>query len=179
VDLLETNDNYIKDDCILIEIQIQPLSSLWKSINIKSGILTWKIENFQQKKADEINELIPFLCSESFYSSETGYRMQVRLHLNGDGEQSNGKWISISICFLLGEFDHSLPCPFRYKIQFFLIDQRDGQGKKDNVFKMVTGNYNEGDEYICVPQFVSQSAAERKKYLVNDTLMVKVMVEIS
>ena len=62
-----------------------------------------------------------FICSPPFYSSTTGYKMCLRLYLNGD-EDARGTHISLFIVLMRGPYDAILKFPFLFKIIFPLSE---------------------------------------------------------
>ena len=86
------------------------------------GTLTWRVDRVAERMADAQSERQTSIYSPVFYSSSTGYKMQARLYLYGDG---NARRTHMSLFFLLvkGEFDALLSWPFGYKVTFCLFDQ--------------------------------------------------------
>lgn len=59
-----------------------------------------------------------------------GYKMCVRIYLNGDG-MGKGTHISLFFVIMRGNFDALLPWPFKQKVTFILIDQNHHQNVTD------------------------------------------------
>lgn len=112
---------------------IQILSSAVNHLQAShDGVLLWKISNFSVKfdeaKAKEGCEL----QSPVFYSAKYGYKLQATLFLNGNGE-GEGKYLSVYIKLLAGEYDALLSWPFRLPIGFTLLDQSPDLEKRVHV----------------------------------------------
>ena len=88
-----------------------------------NGQLTWKISGISLKlelaKKDPANVV---LLSPEFYTSQTGYKMRVKLYPAGYGE---GKDTHMSIYFQImkGPYDGILSWPFRHRVTFMILDQ--------------------------------------------------------
>jgi len=59
--------------------------------------------------------LAPFFCSSAFYSSKYGYKMCLRLYLNGDGT-GRGTHLSLFFVVMRGKYDALLKWPFSQKV---------------------------------------------------------------
>lgn len=86
------------------------------------GTYLWKITDFTQKLADAISEKQTSIYSPPFYSSPNGYKMCMRLYLQGDG-QARRTHLSVFFVLLRGENDAVLPWPFDHRVIFCLFDQ--------------------------------------------------------
>ena len=49
------------------------------------GISVWNITGFSRRRQEAINGRTPSIYSTPFYTSRAGYKMCVRIYLNGDG----------------------------------------------------------------------------------------------
>ena len=63
-----------------LELHIQ--ASLSSTYN---GVFLWRIPDVARRKRDAIEEKITSIYSPPFYTGQTGYKMCVRVYLNGDG----------------------------------------------------------------------------------------------
>ncbi|CAF4791113.1 unnamed protein product, partial [Rotaria sp. Silwood1] len=86
------------------------------------GRYIWKISNVQEKIADAESERQKSIYSPPFYSSPTGYKMCLRLFLNGDSDARNTH-ISLFLVIMQNDYDAILHWPFSYEVLFHLIDQ--------------------------------------------------------
>ncbi|CAF3539253.1 unnamed protein product [Rotaria sp. Silwood1] len=62
------------------------------------------------------------IYSPPFYTSPTGYKMCLRLYLNGDSDTRNTH-ISLFLVIMRSDYDAILHWPFSYEVSFCLIDQ--------------------------------------------------------
>jgi len=62
------------------------------------------------------------LHSDGFYTSPFGYRMCIRINLNGI-ESGFNKYIALFIHFLHGDYDDIVEWPFRGRITLSILDQ--------------------------------------------------------
>ncbi|CAF1200930.1 unnamed protein product [Rotaria sordida] len=86
------------------------------------GRYIWKITNVQERIADAKSERQTSIYSSPFYSSLTGYKLCLRLYLNGDSDV-RGRFISLFLIIMRNDYDAILHWPFSYEVSFCLIDQ--------------------------------------------------------
>ncbi|KFQ22862.1 TNF receptor-associated factor 2, partial [Merops nubicus] len=103
------------------------LSSLHKSLLFSEqasydGVFLWKITDVGRKLQDSVTGRTVSLYSPAFYTAKYGYKVCLRVYLNGDG---TGKGTHLSLFFVVmkGDYDALLPWPFRHKVTFMLLDQ--------------------------------------------------------
>jgi hypothetical protein len=104
-----------------------------------NSTLTWKITNIREKRSTklvDISKTFYFLSllvnvqlqrtksiySPPFYSSPTGYKMCLRLFLNGDNN-ARGTHMSVYLVIMRGDLDKSLHWPLSFKVTFTLLNQ--------------------------------------------------------
>lgn len=158
-----------------------------KSLELENfdGSLIWKISDFSKHRQNAATNRITSLYSPHFFSSRTGYKMCCRIYLNGDGI-GKGTHISLFFVVMRGHFDALLQWPFRQKVTLMLIDQNGKSNLADafqpdptsSSFKQPTSEMNIASG--C-PTFASLSVVENPSngYLKNDTIFIKVAVDIS
>ncbi|CAF1460942.1 unnamed protein product [Rotaria sordida] len=105
------------------------------------------------------------IYSPPFYSSSIGYKMRVRLYLNGDG---NARHTHMSLVFVLmrGPHDSILKFPFNYKVSFCLYGQTTRPRSKMNI---ASG----------IPKFfpLTMIQQENNPYVRDDTMFIQVLVD--
>ncbi|CAF3513696.1 unnamed protein product [Rotaria sp. Silwood1] len=171
------------------DILNEDLASLQEKINdLKyvsyDGTFVWKITNFQEKLLDAQSERQTSIYSPPFYSSPTGYKMRVRLYLNGDG---NARHTHMSLFFVLmrGLNDPILKYPFNYKVTFCLYDQTCAQRHiidsfrpdiRSNSFQRPRSDMNTASG---LPKFFPLENIQREgnPYVRDDTMFIKIMVD--
>ncbi len=67
-----------------------------------NGTQLWKIESYQRKRQDAINEVKTALYSPPFYSAQFGYKMCAKIYMNGDGF-GKGSHLSLFFVVMRGE----------------------------------------------------------------------------
>jgi hypothetical protein len=137
--------------------------------------------------ADARSERQKSIYSSPFYSSPTGYKMCLRLYLNGDGN-TRDKYLSLFLVIMRGDFDAILEWPFPYKVLFRLIDQSLSIDDERNLFRSfwpdVTSNcfkkpnseMNEGyglNEFLSVAQFEQG----QDRFVKDDTLFIEAKID--
>ena len=149
-----------------------------------NGILLWKMEEFLQKRKDAIEEKMLFLDSPPFYTSSCGYKMCIRIYLNGDGP---GKGTHLSVFFVLmkGPHDSLLPWPFNQKVTLQLINQ--SSGKAHYVYQFLPhqrgGFFRRPEQEMNVasgcPMFCRLEGLEKDDFVKDDTLYLLANVDTS
>ncbi|OCT65333.1 hypothetical protein XELAEV_18041573mg [Xenopus laevis] len=93
------------------------------------GVFLWKISDLAQKCRDAVTGRAISLYSPAFYTAKYGYKVCLRIYLNGDGA-GKGTHVSLFFAIMKGEYDALLPWPFKHKVTFVLV----GHNNRDNVF---------------------------------------------
>lgn len=156
-----------------------------KMIEMENRTCFWKIQNcievFKQaraRKKEEVESVIP-------HTTAYGYNLKVRIYPNGRGSGKNS-YFSVFIVVMKGEHDAVLTWPFSKKVRLTLIDQQDGEDKRENVTKLVKpelepdcfcrpkAKENEGYGF---PLFISHGKLKSRKYIVDDTLFLQVEIQ--
>uniref|UniRef100_A0A1I8G477 TNF receptor-associated factor n=1 Tax=Macrostomum lignano TaxID=282301 RepID=A0A1I8G477_9PLAT len=113
----------------LARAQRRELDSLKRQLRhlplVHSGRLVWRVDNYAEKLADSTPNRELEFCSVPFYTGRPGYRLQASAFLNGNGSGA-GRYLSLYVKLLPGEFDPILDWPFVRPIRMRLLDQRDG-----------------------------------------------------
>ncbi|XP_029494123.2 TNF receptor-associated factor 2 isoform X1 [Oncorhynchus nerka] len=80
------------------------------------GIFVWKISDFTKKRQDAVAGRAPAMFSPAFFTSKYGYKMCLRIYLNGDG---TGRASHLSLFFVVmrGHSDALLKWPFNQKVK--------------------------------------------------------------
>eukprot|EP00795_Rhopilema_esculentum_P017730 gene17730-9395_t len=166
--------------------------------NKHTGQIIWKITGITRKvtrihagASDNVS------VSEPFYSSSYGYKMAAWVYLNGRAD-FRGKGISVYVCPLCGEYDAILPWPVKPVYTFTLIDQNPDPELRRNHTKVrnVVEISKKGDTALSnkggIPRpqhgrksfiigfddFISQAELASSKYILDDTMFLKVEAQI-
>uniref|UniRef100_UPI00358F5321 TNF receptor-associated factor 2-like isoform X2 n=1 Tax=Myxine glutinosa TaxID=7769 RepID=UPI00358F5321 len=78
------------------------------------GIFIWKITEVSRKRNDAISGRQIAHYSPAFFTSRYGFRLCMRVYLNGDGV-GRGTHISLFFVIMKGEYDALIKWPFRQK----------------------------------------------------------------
>ncbi|XP_069743687.1 TNF receptor-associated factor 1 isoform X2 [Narcine bancroftii] len=147
------------------------------------GILIWKITDVGRKRQDAISGRVTSLYSPAFYTSRYGYKVRMRIYLQGDGA-GRGTHISLFFVIMKGEYDALLHWPFKQKVTFMLLDQNSREHIIDafrpdvssSSFQRPVGEMNIASG--C-PTFLPLSKLDSPKqaYLKNDVMFIKCIVD--
>lgn len=162
----------VKDDRLVVRLVFEPLLPLIKFYVSNDGVLNWTIERFAEKRDAERSGDVPCQYSPYFYSHPRGYRMQVRLCLNGAGV-ARGTHLSVFLDFLVGEWDDDLPPldRFPHRTTFILLESADGGPI------VVSETSKDGHPTDFFYDFVHLSLVDQDPYPKDDALHVRVVVE--
>ncbi|NWV55596.1 TRAF2 factor, partial [Daphoenositta chrysoptera] len=164
------------------------LSSLHKSLLFSEqasydGIFLWKITDVGRKLQDSVTGRTVGLYSPAFYTAKYGYKVCLRVYLNGDG---TGKGTHMSLFFVVmkGDYDALLPWPFRHKVTFMLLDQNNREHVID-AFRpdLSSASFQRPVTEMNVasgcPMFLPLSKLQSPKhaYVKEDTLFLKCIIE--
>ncbi|NXY49433.1 TRAF2 factor, partial [Ceuthmochares aereus] len=164
------------------------LSSLHKSLLFSEqasydGVFLWKITDVGRKLQDSVTGRTVSLYSPAFYTAKYGYKVCLRVYLNGDG---TGKGTHISLFFVVmkGDYDALLPWPFRHKVTFMLLDQNNREHIIDAFRPDLTSAsfqrpVNDMNVASGCPMFLPLSKLQSPKYayVKEDTLFLKCIIE--
>ena len=160
------------------DLQIQMLEA-----TSYDGVYLWKIDNYSRRFQEAESGKTPSIYSPPFYVGRFGYKVCARLYPNGDG-MGKGTHLSMFFVVMRGEYDALLPWPFIQKIHFRVIDQdriRDAVDSfrpdpNSSSFKRPTSDMNIASG--C-PTFISHTELREGGYIKNDTMFVKVTVDMT
>ncbi len=125
--------------------------------------------------------------SSPFYIFPNGYKVCLRLYINGDCKARNTH-MSLFFVIMRGEYDNIVRWPFKYKVTFTLIDQLPTNDDRRHITKDFWPNAQE----LCsgcptfdmndsngIPMFFPLDLFEKdqERYVRNDTMFVKVKID--
>ena len=87
-----------------------------------SGTFIWKIPEVQRRRGEARSGRTVSLYSAPFYTSRHGYKMCLRLYMDGDGS-GKGTHLSFFLTLMRGEYDALLIWPVRQTVTLTLLDQ--------------------------------------------------------
>lgn len=169
----------------IIDLRLAELDLRFQVMETASynGVLMWKIRDYSRRKQDAKSGRTISLYSQPFYTGRFGYKMCARVYLNGDGV---GKATHLSLFFVVqrGEYDALLPWPFKQKVSLMLLDQDSGTRHLVDSFRpdITSSSFKRPTSEMNVasgcPLFVSHSVLETPTFLQDDTIYIKVVVDI-
>ena len=128
-----------------------------------------------------IHLIVCCVYSAPFYTSRHGYKICLRVYLNGDGA-GRGTHLSFFLTMMKGDFDPLLPWPFKQTTTLIMLSQ-DGISKDisqsfkpDNVSNSFKRPKTEMNVASGCPTFCPLSVLDNPSYVQNDTLYLKCVV---
>ncbi|MBZ3873627.1 TNF receptor-associated factor 1 [Sciurus carolinensis] len=149
------------------------------------GTFLWKITNVARRCHESACGRTISLFSPAFYTAKYGYKLCLRLYLNGDGSGKRTH-LSLFIVIMRGEYDALLPWPFRNKVTFMLLDQNNREHAID-AFRpdLSSASFQRPQSETNVasgcPLFfpLSRLHSPKHAYVKDDTMFLKCIVETS
>lgn len=125
-----------------------------------------------------------FIDSHPFYSSQTGYKMCLRLFFNGN-KTARGRFISLQFILMRGEFDAILLFPFCFFMVISLLDQTNGQNHIVNKFQpdVLSRNCQRPQSDVNVIHEILEFASlerlrkENNPYIRENTMFIKTIID--
>ncbi|CAL8387846.1 unnamed protein product [Boreogadus saida] len=148
------------------------------------GVFVWRISDFTKKRQDAIAGRAPAMFSPAFYTSKYGYKMCLRIYLNGDG---TGRSSHLSLFFVVmrGLSDALLKWPFNQKVTLMLLDQSNREHIIDAFRPDVTSSsfqrpVSEMNIASGCPLFCPLAKLDSKNsYIRDDTIFIKAIVDLT
>ena len=148
-----------------------------------SGTFIWKIPEVLRRRGEARSGRTVSLYSAPFYTSRHGYKMCLRLYMDGDGS-GKGTHLSFFLTLMRGEYDALLTWPFRQTVTLMLLDQ----DKQKDIFQSFRPDpssssfqrpINEMNVASGCPKFAPLSILENSSYVKDDTMFMKCRVDVS
>lgn len=192
---------HLKIMCSLVGKQKNEIDDLRSQMEAMTrstdGTLLWRIPNFTTflQNARLSPNTNAEICSVPFYTHKYGYKLIASVFPNGDGVGAEGKFLSLYVKILPGDYDNLLEWPFTYPIKFTLIDQvstTNTIGEKlhhieerfdpDPNWKTFQKPTRESTACDCLgygyPKYVSHEVLLNKRnYVEEDTIFIKIEVD--
>ena len=143
-----------------------------------NGVYIWKIPELTRRRRDAVLGKTISLYSAPFFTSRHGYKLCLRVYLNGDGS-GRGTHISFFVTLMKGEFDPLLPWPFKQTVSLSLLAQ-------DGVSRDITQSFKPDEDSSSFqmpksemnvasgcPQFCSLTVLDNLSYARGDTIYLK------
>ncbi|XP_023651354.1 TNF receptor-associated factor 2-like [Paramormyrops kingsleyae] len=148
------------------------------------GVFVWRISDFAKKRQDAIAGRAPAMFSPAFYTSKYGYKMCLRIYLNGDGT-GRGSHLSLFFVVMRGLSDALLKWPFNQKVTLMLLDQSNREHIIDAFRPDVSSSsfqrpVSEMNIASGCPLFCPLSKLDSKNtYIRDDTIFIKAIVDLT
>ena len=187
--LLKAKIEQDKDKSYKVPIVVIPASSdvstplTDQKMNLNSPENLLLIAEFTMSNYFELKRENKQWISPPFYSQQGGYRMCLQVLANGHGN-TKGKFISVYIYMMRGEFDDQLPWPFRGDVVIRLVNQN-----TDSLHHQKTIKFTENTPDVCagrvldsemssdargIPDYIHLSEL-LSKFLKNDSLVFRIL----
>ena len=145
----------------------------------------WKITGFNEVLRLAQEGIVPRIYNE-FYTEKRGYKLSLRLYPDGDQTQRN-RYVSVFVGIMKGQYDPILPWPFRQQVTFTVIDQQYDLSKRRNEVGILNTENTpwrfsgrptseENPDLDGIDRLISHKVLFTRRYLENDTLVLKVDV---
>ena len=147
------------------------------------GQLLWKISEYARKRNDAVSGQQVSIYSPCFFTGRYGYKMCARIYLNGDG-MGRGTHISVFFVIMRGQYDALLRWPFRQKVTFMLMDQDNVEHvidafRPDPSSSSFQRPRRETNIASGCPMFCSLTELNNHTYVKDDTMFLKIIVDMS
>ena len=145
------------------------------------GTFIWKIPEVQRRRHEAMIGKTISLYSAPFYTSRYGYKMCLRLYMDGDGS-GKGTHLSFFLTIMRGEYDALLTWPFKQAVTLMLLDQ---DKQKDIVQSFrpepTSSSFqrprNEMNVASGCPLFAPLSVLNNSSYVKDDVLFMKCKID--
>ncbi|XP_070614484.1 TNF receptor-associated factor 2 [Erythrolamprus reginae] len=148
------------------------------------GIFIWKISDVARKRQEAVAGRSPAIFSPAFYTNKYGYKMCLRIYLNGDGT-GRGSHLSLFFVLMKGPNDSLLRWPFNQKVTLMLLDQNNREHVIDAFRPDVSSTSFQrpiSDMNVAsgCPVFCPIAKMESKNsYMRDDTIFIKAIVDLT
>ena len=146
-----------------------------------NGTFIWKIPEVQRRRHEAMVGKTISLYSAPFYTGRYGYKMCLRLYMDGDGS-GKGTHLSFFLTIMRGEYDALLTWPFKQAVTLMLLDQ---DKQKDIVQSFrpepTSSSFqrprNEMNVASGCPLFAPLSILENPSYVKEDIIFLKCKID--
>ncbi|XP_063147356.1 TNF receptor-associated factor 1-like [Candoia aspera] len=169
----------------LKDVMISSLVSRIQALEQTSydGCFLWKVPKVGLRMQEAQTGKRPALYSPPFYTARYGYKLCLKLFLNGDGTGS-GTHVSLFLVVMKGEYDFQLKWPFRHKVTFTLLDQVNNRHISTSFRSLESSSsfqrpINETNVASGLPEFYPLNLLHDPGtgYIYNDTLAIQAVID--
>ena len=154
-----------------------------QDVKTTHGTFIWKIPDMRRRYRDALDRKTISLYSPPFQTSPHGYRMCIRVYLNGDGA-GKGAYISLFFVLMRSEHDDLLDFPFKQSVRFTLINQENraesiseafAPDLKSQSFQRPVSDMNIASGF---PKFARQSVLHDERFTRGNVIYIKAQVDL-
>ncbi len=155
-----------------------------QDVKTTHGTFIWKIPDIRRRYRDALDRKTISLYSPPFQTSPHGYRMCVRVYLNGDGS-GKGTYISMFFVLMRSEHDDLLTFPFKQSVKFTLMNQANQSDSITEAFapdlKSQSFQKPEGEMNVAsgFPRFARQSVLQDERFTKGNVIYIKAHVDLA
>ncbi len=148
-----------------------------------SGVFIWKVPEIQRRRHEAKIGKTVSLYSAPFYTSRHGYKVCLRLYMDGDGS-GKGTHLSFFLTVMKGEYDALLQWPFKQTATLMLLDQDKLKDvvqsfRPESTSSSFQRPRNEMNVASGCPMFAPLSILNNSSYVKEDTMFLKCKIEIA
>ena len=179
------SDGLIKMEATLRDFQesFSELALLVQTLQATSynGEFIWKIPEVTRRREEARTGKTISLYSAPFYTSRFGYKLCLRLYMDGDGSGKR-ECLSFFLTIMRGEYDALLTWPFQQAVTLILLDQ-DKQSDIVQCFRPEPSSSSfwrpKADMNVAsgCPRFADLSVLNSPRYTRNDTMFLKCIID--
>ena len=141
------------------------------------GTFIWKIPEIQRRRHEAKIGKTVSLYSAPFFSDRHGYKVCLRLYMDGDG-CGKGKYLSFFLTVMKGEYDALLLWPFKPTVTLMLLDQDQDRHISQSFEPVVNSSsfqrpHREMNVASGCPMFAPLSVLNNSSYVKDDTMFLK------
>uniref|UniRef100_A0A3P9J2G3 TNF receptor-associated factor n=1 Tax=Oryzias latipes TaxID=8090 RepID=A0A3P9J2G3_ORYLA len=186
IEILSNKVRQLERTVSLRDLSIVEMEGKMKDMSAATydGIFIWKVSDFTKKRQDAMAGRAPAMFSPAFYTSKYGYKMCLRIYLNGDGT-GRGTHLSLFFVVMRGHSDALLKWPFNQKVTLMLLDQNNREHIIDAFRPDISSSSFQrpvSDMNIAsgCPLFCPLSKLDSKNsYIRDETIFIKAIVDLS
>ena len=180
------SEGLVKMEACLQDFQdsFQELALLVQTLQATSynGQFVWKIPEVARRRDEAITGKTISLYSAPFYTSRFGYKLCLRLYMDGDGS-GKGTHLSFFLTIMKGEYDALLPWPFNQMVTLMLLDQTIDKNHIVQCFRPEASSssfwrpHSEMNIASGCPKFAPLSVLYDSNFVKDDTIFFKVAID--
>ena len=181
--------NAVEDLLTTIQASITEINRTYEEVSLTlqtlqatsyDGKYIWKIPDIPRRRKDAVTGKTVSLYSAPFYTDRFGYRMCLRVYLDGDGS-GKGRYISYFLTIMKGEYDALLEWPFQLTVTMTMINQK-GNGNITQSFKPNPSSASfhrpKADMNVAsgCPKFAALSVLDNPEFVVDDVAFFQCII---